>query len=103
VCGLRFSTSDPGDPQAKPLVLLDATRFNASKARGYDKEEIVRASLECLRRTLPAPLAQTPVSLRCAERDKPWLSAIVAAFNAHPRGKPFFPASGQARNFPLVY
>lgn len=89
-CGLKFSTNDLGDPDAAPMVLFDATRFDASKAGGYEKEEIVRASLECLRRCLPPVLTGTKVTLKCKDSDKEWLAAIVDQFNAAPRDKAFF-------------
>ena len=35
------------------MILLDATKFDVSKAGGYSGEDIVRATLECLRLCLP--------------------------------------------------
>lgn len=89
-CGLKFSTNDLGDPDAKPMILFDATRFDESKSGGYEREEIVRASLECLRRCLPPVLTNTKVTLKCKDSDKSWLTAIVDQFNASPRDKEFF-------------
>jgi hypothetical protein len=88
--GLKFSTNDLGDPEAVPMILFDATKFDDSDCGGYDKEEIVRASLECLRRCLPQKLKTTKVSLQCKDSDKEWLTEIVSEFNAAPRNKPFF-------------
>ena len=89
-CGLRFSTHDLGSPGAVPMLVLDATQFDPSKSGGYDKEAIIRASLECLRRVLPAQLAATNVTLKCEDDDQEWLSGIVDQFNAASRDKPFY-------------
>lgn len=91
-CGLKFSTNDLGAAGSAPMILLDATQFDGSKSGGYDKEAIIRASLECLRRCAPARLAATKVTLRCKDSDKKWLSEIVAHFNSAPRDKPFYEA-----------
>lgn len=89
-CGLKFSTNDLGDPDAAPLIVFDATQFDEAKSGGYEKEEVVRASLECLRRCLPPPLTATKVTLKCKDSDKEWLSVIVEQFNSSPRDKAFF-------------
>lgn len=81
VSGLRFVTSDLGAVGATPFIALDASQFDASMTRGYPKEDIVRAALECLNRCRPEKLADTPVTLRCAPADKSWLGAIVDEFN----------------------
>ena len=91
--GLRFSTHDLGDPEAKAEILLDATRFDPSKANGYEKEDIVRASLECLRRCLPEVLTRTPVTLKSTDAQRPWIDKIVTEFNNAPRDQPFFEPS----------
>ena len=91
-CGLRFSTNDLGAAESAPMIILDATQFDESKSGGYDKEAIIRASLECLRRVLPAKLAATKVSLKCKDADKDWLSKIVDQFNSAPNDKPFYEA-----------
>ena len=91
-CGLKFSTNDLGAAASVPMILLDARKFDESKSGGYDKEAIIRASLECLRRCLPAMLAVTKVTLKCKDADKDWLSGIVAQFNSAPRDKPFYEA-----------
>lgn len=89
-CGLKFSTNDLGVANSVPLILLDATQFDPSKSGGYDKEAIIRASLECLRRVLPTKLVATKATLKCKDEDKDWLSGIVAQFNAASRDKPFY-------------
>jgi len=89
-CGLKFSTNDLGDSEARPMILFDAKRFDVSESGGYEKEEIVRASLECLRRCLPPVLTSTKVTLECKDSDRSWLTAIVDEFNAAPRDKAFY-------------
>jgi hypothetical protein len=88
-CGLRFSTNDLGAASSVPMILFDASEFDVSKSGGYPKEDIVRASLECLRRCLPERLKNTKVTLRSRDADKEWISKIVAEFNAAPRDQPF--------------
>jgi len=89
-CGLKFSTNDLGAVGSDPMILFDATKFDASKARGFPKEDIVRASLECLRRCLPEQLKNTKVTLKSREADQEWISKIVAEFDSAPRDQPFF-------------
>ncbi len=72
------------------MILMDASKFDDSKSGGYDKKNIVRASLECLRRCLPKKLGTTKVTLKCKDTDKEWLSQIVSAFNSAPRENPFY-------------
>lgn len=88
-CGLKFSTNDLGAPEAVPMILLDATKFDASKS-GYPKEVIIRASLECLRRCLPEKLRSTKITLSCRDADREWLSKIVSEFDSAARDKPFY-------------
>ena len=90
VCGVRFSTSDLGDPKAAPELALDATDFVIPKESGYPREQIIRSCLECLRRCLPEKLRDTPVRLKASESDKIWLSKIVREFNDHDRRKVFY-------------
>lgn len=92
VCGLRFSTNDLGAVGSEPWIVLDATRFDGSKVDVSLKEDVIRASLECLRRCLPDRLMATKVTLKCQDRDKEWMSKIVAEFDAAPRDKPFYVA-----------
>lgn len=91
-CGLKFSTNDLGVAGSDPMILFDASHFDASKSGGYDKEAIIRASLECLRRCAPAKLVATKVTLKCKDEDRKWLSVIVDQFNSAPRDKPFYEA-----------
>lgn len=91
-CGLKFSTNDLGLAKAPPKVVFDALKFDASKGRGYQKEEIVRASLECLRRCLPGKLKTTRVTLLCRPADRKWLGKMVLEFNAASKDLIFFRA-----------
>ncbi|GAA5495917.1 hypothetical protein Rhal01_02098 [Rubritalea halochordaticola] len=90
VCGLHFSSHDLGYPKAKPALKLDATQFKTTKRFSQPKEDILRASLECLRRCLPDILSKIPLTLDCNEENKEWMQAIVDEFNKHDRSKPFF-------------
>ncbi len=87
--GLQFETSDIGNPSAPLELFLNATHFKDSKS-GYAREDIIRASLECLRRCLPKQMQNTPLTLQAAEADKKWLSEIVREFNSHDRSKTFY-------------
>lgn len=89
VCGLRFGTSDLGNPKAPLALELDATGFSKSEA-GYSKEDVLRASLECLRRCLPEKLMKVPVTLKCKEADETWMEKLVEEFNRHDRSKVFY-------------
>jgi hypothetical protein len=89
-CGLYFSTNDLGVAGAVPMIFLDATKFDKSKAGGYPREDIVRASLECLRRCMPEKLRSTKITLNCRDADREWLSKIVSEFDSAARDKPFY-------------
>lgn len=90
VCGVGFGASDIGDPRAPLELIMDVTEFDPSRGGGYQREQIIRASLECLRRCLPEKLRGTPVTLRAKPEDKAWIEGIVREFNAHDRGKVFY-------------
>lgn len=90
VCGIRFGASDIGDRDAPLALTLNATKFAIPQAFDHPREDILRASLECLRRCLPAKLRKTPVTLTCRDPEKAWMLPIVTQFNAHDRGKVFF-------------
>ena len=72
------------------MILFDTTEFDVSKSGGYPKEDIIRASLECLRRCLPEKLQNTKITLKSKETEKEWISKIVAEFDSAPRDKDFF-------------
>ena len=99
ICGLKISLNDQGvQNPPPPEVTLDATRFALggslasipAEEQGEVKEKIIRASLECVRRSLGTTRAKAPVKLECKEEDKEWLGKIVEEFNAHDRSKEFF-------------
>ena len=57
------------------------------------KEDIVKATLECLRRVFPhvrEEIRKTPLIFKAAETDHAWVEKIVNAFNTHDHSKPFF-------------
>ncbi len=89
--GLKFSTNDLGVAEPVPMILLDATKFDSSKT-GYPKEDVIRASLECLRLCVPEQLKSTKITLKCRDEDREWLSKIVTEYDSAPRDKPFFVA-----------
>lgn len=89
-CGVRFDASDIGDPKAPLELTLAATKLVIPEDRKDQREEIIRACLECLRRCLPDQLLKTPVTLQAGDADKEWMMKIVSEFNAHDRTKVFF-------------
>jgi hypothetical protein len=89
-CNLRFSTNDLGAKGVVPMIVLDATKLDVSKSGGYPKEDIIRASLECLRRCLPEKLKTTKITLKSRDADKEWLPKIVSEFDSAPRDRPFY-------------
>jgi hypothetical protein len=92
VCGVKFETSELGDPKATLGLALDATKFSLPQRFNHPREQILRACLECLRRCLPDKLLKTPVTLKCNDADREWMSKIVTDFNAHDRAKVFWQA-----------
>jgi hypothetical protein len=89
-CGLRFWASDIGDPKAPLELFLNAEKFGVPRRFDYDRDQVLRACLECLRLTLPEKLRATPVTLTCKDSDKAWMDKIVVEFNTHDRAVPFF-------------
>lgn len=72
---------------------VDFMKFvNLPKRYGYSRTSVIRASLECLRRTLPDKLIKTPVTLKAGDADMKWMSAIIREFNEHDRSKEFYSA-----------
>jgi hypothetical protein len=92
VCGVKFETSDLGDPKAALGLTLDASKFRVPKRFSHPQEQILRACLECLRRCLPDKLRKTPVTLKCDDVDRERMTKVVADFNAHDRAKVFWEA-----------
>ncbi len=69
----------------------DATKFGIpERFSSHSKENVVRACMECLRLCTPPRLKNTPVTLKCGDTDKEWLTKIVTEFNASDRSKVFF-------------
>lgn len=87
LCGLRFSA---GDIEFTEEVTLDATAFKITPELGYPREDVLKASLECLRRCLPPKLMKTPLTLKTSKEHQGWMGKIIAGFNAHDRKKVFF-------------
>lgn len=86
LCGFHFS----GDDNDASLTLkLDATQFKKPE-EGYPVEDILRASLECLRRVLPMKLLKTPLSFTAPAQEREWMGKIIKEFNAHDRSQTFF-------------
>jgi len=86
-CGLRFHASEPDSGRE---LILDATSFPASPQAGTSREEILRASLECLRRCLPENWRRQALTLNTSDEHKEWMAEIVNEFNTHDRTKVFF-------------
>lgn len=87
-CGLQFIYFDN---EAIVEVRLDAHAFAIpTRFDDYSREDILRASLECLRLCLPDSLRAKPLILQAKEADKAWMGKIVAEFNKHNRRKVFF-------------
>ncbi len=89
VFGLKFTTSDLGDDDAPLEIRMDVTKFTAPE-NSYPQEDVVRASLECVRRAAPEKLAKTPVTIIGAKAEHNWIEEIVREFNKHDRTKAFF-------------
>ena len=73
---------------AVPDLVMAADKFVA--AGGYPKEAILSASLECLRRVLPAKLLNTELTFTSSPEDHDWMSKIVEKFNKADKAKPFY-------------
>lgn len=76
-CGVKFYASDLDDPEAALELTMDVTGFVIPERFGHPRENIIRSCLECLRLCLPEKLRDTPVTLKAADSEKPWLSEIV--------------------------
>ena len=60
--------------------------------RGFPREEILRASLECLRRVLPTKLLKTELTFTASPENREWMGKIVSEFNHFDRSKEFYKA-----------
>lgn len=86
-CGLHYGC---GDIDTALDLTLDATTFSVPERFGHSPENILRASLECLRRCLPEKLLKTALTLKSSEANKEWMEKVITEFNAHDRTKVFF-------------
>jgi len=91
-CKIGFSGGDANEHDKS--IVLEATQIPSgkelSKVCVYEKEKVVRATLECLRRSVTGNLAKFPVTLHCKEEDRKWLEPIVKEYNGADHSKPFF-------------
>jgi hypothetical protein len=90
VYGVKFSHSDPGVGDYS-LLLMDLSGFSVPGGGDSFKTSIVRACLESLRLCIGTSggFEKTPVTFKCADADREWVTKLVAEFNAHDRRRPF--------------
>jgi hypothetical protein len=89
VFGLKFTTSDLGDAKIPLELNMDVSRCKDPED-SYPPEDVIRASLECVRLAAPEVLARTPLTLIGAKPGHQWIEDIVREFNAHNRKKVFY-------------
>lgn len=89
ICKVHFEASDIGNPSAPLGLTMDLTKFSIPENIGQTAEEIIRSSLECLRRCLPAKLRNTALTFKSKDSDRAWVDVIVREFNVHKRHKVF--------------
>lgn len=94
ICGINFGTFDRGDPKAIPKIVIDVTKLHIPKSYVNQRTDIIRASLECLRRCQPKITLKTPLTIIGLDKDKEWVVKLVKEFNQHDRSKPFFKSPG---------
>lgn len=87
LCRLRCTC---GDIETTRELTLEAGELAIPEAFTYPRDQVLRASLECLRRCLPEKLLTTSVTLKASVANKGWMAAIVKEFNAHDRRKVVF-------------
>ncbi len=58
-------------------------------ASGYLREDILKASLECVRRAMQPKLPKTPLTFSASAENQGWMSKIVDEFNRHDWSKVF--------------
>lgn len=73
----------------EPELFMDAEKFVDVS---YTREEVLRASLECLRRVLPAKLHKTELTFTASPENREWIGKIVSEFNLSDKGKEFYKA-----------
>lgn len=89
ISGLKLHYTEVGK-DFKYKFTLDARGLQDAKPQEWNGENVVRATLECLRRCLPEKYKQAQIELLEPEGDVGWLRKIVSAFNKHDRAKTFF-------------
>jgi len=92
VCKLVFHYQND---YSTPQISLDASEFTIPKRFAYSRIDILRSTLECLRRCLPDDLQSIQVTLRASEDNRQWMSDVIRDFNLHDRRTAFFTDSEQ--------
>ncbi len=82
-----FFDNDYG-PDHSLMLFMNADEFVIPES--YAREDIVKASLECVRRVLPPKMLKTPLTFSASAENKEWMGKIVDEFNRHDRSKVFF-------------
>ncbi len=79
---------DCADSEGKELKLfMNAEQF--VNHRSFPREEILKASIECLRRVLPTKLLKTELTFSASPGNRAWMEEIVSEFNHCDRSKEF--------------
>lgn len=82
-----FFDSEDGSGELQRLF-MNADEFEVTK--GYEREDIVKACLECVRRVLPPRMLKMPLTFSASPENKGWMSKIVDEFNRHDRSQVFY-------------
>ena len=92
VVGLTFKVDSTLRDELK--IVLDASSLKTEKetleVAGVDRELVIMASLECLRRCTPHKLKNLKVIVIAKDEDKQAVEKIVQNFNQHDKATPFF-------------
>ena len=85
--GIRIDLED--DPKGGFTITLDLTELNVTEDFLCTPEELIAATLECIRKTLGTP--KYKYTLRCKTKDhgQEKLQKIVERYQKHPKNKPF--------------
>lgn len=84
---LLFSNTERGT--GNPMkILMYADDFVVTK--GFSREDIVKACLECVRRVLPPNYLKTQLTFSASPENQGWMSKIVDEFNRHDRSQVFY-------------
>ena len=80
---------DCQDSEGKePKLSMNAEKFVTH--RSFPREEILRASIECLRRVLPTKLLRTELTFTSSPENRAWMEKIVSEFNHCDKSKEFY-------------